>query len=69
MMEQTEEMRRVTAERDALRLRLLDQSLPLARSSTAATDNNLISAMYDTDRRPARPLSGESPCWTSCLEC
>lgn len=60
-MEQAEEMRKVTAERDALRLRLLGQSQlqPLSRSSTAGADSGLISASYEADQRPARPLSGE----------
>ena len=59
MMEQAEEMRKVTAERDALRLRLIGNSQTLTRSSTAAGDSGLISASYDSDTRPARPLTGK----------
>lgn len=58
-MTQAEVMRQVTAERDMLRERLLQQTLPLARSSTASAD--WIAAAYGTNSRPAQPLSGEQP--------
>ena len=50
-------MSQVIAERDMLRLRLLQQAQPLARSSTASAD--WIAAAYGTNSRPAQPLSGE----------
>ena len=61
MMEQAEEMRKVSAERDALRLYILGQSQlePLSRSSTAGADSSLIPASYEVDRQAVRPLSGE----------
>lgn len=62
MTTQAEAMRQVTAERDMLRVRLLPQSQPLARSVTEGVDSgSWIAAAYGTDSRPARPSSGGEP--------
>lgn len=72
-MEQAEEMRKLTAERDALRLHLLAQP-QMSASSTAGVseDHGMIAAAYDSDRKVSRPLSSKCehlPCAALCLEC
>ena len=59
MTTQAEEMRKVTAERDALLARLLNQS-PLSRpgSPHLRTEGSLIAASYDSSFRPSRTLTG-----------
>ena len=73
MMEQAEEMRKLTAERDALRLHILAQPQMSASSTAGATeDHSMIAAAYDTDRKGSRPLSSECehlPCVALRLEC
>jgi len=73
MMEQAEEMRKLTAERDALRLHILAQPQMSASSTAGATeDHSMIAAAYDTDRKVSRPLSSKCdrlPCVAFCLEC
>ena len=71
LTEHAEEMRKVTAERDALRRHLLSQSqLSASNSAGFVEDHGMIAASYETERKFSRPLS--SKCKhrvTSCLTC
>jgi hypothetical protein len=73
MMEQAEEMRKLTTERDALRLHILARPQMSASSTARATeDHSVIAAAYDTDRKASRPSSSKSdrlPCVAFCLKC
>lgn len=73
MITQAEEMRKVTAERDALLARLLSQaSASRPGSPNLKKDGSLIGASYDSTLRPSRALSGEyahGPCVHVCHQC
>lgn len=72
-MEQAEEMHKLTAERDALRLHILARPQMSASSTAGVTeDHSMIAAAYDTDHKVSRPLSSKCdrpPCVAFCLEC
>ncbi len=68
MMEQAEEMRKLTAERDALQLRLLSQAQASPASPTELSeDQSMIAASYDTERKVSRPLSSKSMLQGFCV--
>lgn len=76
MMEQAEEMRKVTVERDTLHRRLLRQSEASPTSSGGLTDDGgMIAALYDTDHKAVGVLSGKhmqcvvSKCFGASLAC
>lgn len=71
-MEQAEEMRKLTAERDALRLHMLARPQMSASSTAGVTeDHSMIAAAYDTDHKVSRPLSSKCeplPCVAFCFK-
>ena len=71
LTEHAEEMRKVTAERDALRRHLLSQSqLSASNSASNVEDHGMIAASYETEHKFSRALS--SKCQhrvTLCFSC